>query len=154
VKTCFKCKVAKPLAEFYRHPYMADGHLGKCKECTKADVAENRAKRREQYSEYEKNRNGEPERRAKKLGYLKKHNEKYPEKALARQMVNNAVRDRQLKREPCVYCGDKRSQAHHSDYSKPLDVTWACFKCHREREHGQTVVSEWRGGVDPTKPNG
>ena len=37
-KTCFKCHKSKPLSAFYTHPRMRDGHLGKCKTCTKADT--------------------------------------------------------------------------------------------------------------------
>lgn len=34
-KTCRVCGKEKPLSDFPKHKFMADGYLTKCKECTK-----------------------------------------------------------------------------------------------------------------------
>jgi hypothetical protein len=132
-KRCFKCHLVLPLDAFYRHPMMGDGHLGKCKECAKRDVTENRRKRAEQYSEYDRRRYQEPTRRAYMQSLAKEHARKNPEKHAARRIAGNAIKCGRLVRQPCVECRNQKSEAHHPDYSKPLEVVWLCRRCHMAR---------------------
>ena len=55
------------------------------------------------------------------------------QKIRARWRLQNAIRRGRLERLPCEVCGAK-AQAHHDDYSKPLDVRWLC-KLHHEQVH-------------------
>lgn len=136
LKTCFKCEKELPRTEFYKHPQMGDGLLGKCKECTKADVKARYALTIADRQAYEARRNATPERQAKLRAAHRKHNQNNPEKAHARNAVAFALKMGKIQRQPCEVCGDPKSEAHHEDYAKPLDVKWLCFFHHRVA-HGQ-----------------
>jgi hypothetical protein len=137
-KRCFRCNQVKQIEEFYRGRRMADGHLNKCKECTKRDVSKNYRVRKLQYMAYEQERNRRPERKEKALEYQKTRRANNPNKYKAHCTVNNALRDGNLTKQPCEVCGNPRVEAHHDDYTKPLDVRWLCFEHHRQI-HGQEV---------------
>jgi hypothetical protein len=142
-KICFKCNRRKPLTSFYEHEKMADGHLGKCKTCTKNDVRKNYGETREERSEYERRRYKDPARRKRMIAYQRELRLRNPGKYRARMAVQYAIRVGKLVRQPCLLCRTTvQVQAHHHDYRKPLDVDWLCFKCHREKEHGQVVTTK------------
>lgn len=142
MKTCAGCNATKPLSEFYEAPRSSDGRFGKCKECVKAAVRANRAKRLDYYHAYDRARFQRPERKAQAREAQRRMRARYPEKYAARDAVNNGIRDGRIQRQPCEICGDAKAQAHHEDYSRPLDVRWLCFKHHREVAHGHTVTMD------------
>lgn len=53
---------------------------------------------------------------------------------LAHSAVQVALGNGTLKREICKKCESLETDAHHSDYSKPLDVIWLC-RSHHMQEH-------------------
>jgi ribosomal protein S27AE len=138
-KWCKGCDTEKPLLDFYKYSNGNPLHI--CKECHKASVRANYAEKRAEKSAYERERYKKPARRAKMAEYQRVRRARSPEKYRARTAVGNAIRDGRLVPKPCEDCGStERVQAHHADYSKPLEVRWLCFKCHREHEHGQVVT--------------
>lgn len=126
-KKCFVCSHVKSLQHFYAHKQMADGTLNKCKECCKKDVRKNRKVNIDYYRAYDIKRGS---RRTQETQHeWRKQN---PQKYKAQTMVNNAVRDKRLFKEPCEVCGKRRTHGHHDDYLKPLNVRWLCAIHHRE----------------------
>lgn len=142
MKRCFKCGDQKPLSEFYNHPRMADGHLGKCKTCTKLDSVIRRATNLERIKAYDNSRARLPHR---KEGRKKWRATADKDKMSARVAAIRAYRKGIIKRTPCVECGGKASDMHHPDYSRPLNVVWLCVKCHhakhRKYDYSKTVAS-------------
>ena len=117
VKRCRKCGAVKPLTDFYANSTAADGREGRCKNCSNAY---NRAYSREH-----------PESGRRRTA---KHLREHPEQSVAHVAVRNALKSGELVRQPCEVCGDPDSEAHHEDYSKPLEVRWLCKPHHREAD--------------------
>ena len=129
MKKCFKCNEEKPLSDFYKHAQMADGHLNKCKCCTKKDAYQLRheSDSRERILAYDRARGGR-----QNPSYLKEYRKKYPKKYKAHQIINYAIKSKKLFKEPCIICGSIKAEAHHDDYDKPLNVRWLCSEHHHK----------------------
>jgi hypothetical protein len=50
----------------------------------------------------------------------------------ANKKVSIALRKGMLHAEPCEECGADKTEGHHDDYTKPLDVRWLCRKHHAQ----------------------
>jgi hypothetical protein len=138
MKTCFKCGKSKLLVEFYSHPRMRDGHLNKCKLCTRRDVRAHRKANLEAVRAYDRSRSRTEQRIASAALVTREWRERLPAARVAQHAVGNAMQSMKLTRQPCEVCGAKRVHAHHDDYLKPLDVRWLCAAHHKEHhmKHG------------------
>jgi len=106
--TCIICKEKKPESDFYPNRSRPQGVHSRCKTCDK------RRDRKEYMREY-----------------MAKNQKEHPEKWMARKLARANVT-----KLPCQVCGDDKSEAHHEDYSRPLDVVWLCHKHHFQVERG------------------
>lgn len=107
VKQCVFCLETLPISSFNRHKIMRDGRATRCKKCINT------------------NRNN-----SNRGLYKHRQKMKAPYKYKARRMIDNRIQKGTLLRLPCVICGELKTHAHHSDYSKPLDVMWLCEPHH------------------------
>lgn len=130
IKVCFKCHEPKDIDEFYKHPMMADGRLGKCKECAKADVRSHR-RQNDSVREYDRQRyKNSVERQIAVRLTTDRWREENPEAVKAQGVLAYAIKLGKIVPQPCVVCGAKQVHGHHEDYNKPLDVIWYCAQHH------------------------
>jgi len=168
-KICISCEVEKPLSEFYTHPTMKDGYLGKCKTCHLKACKEARQNRIDEIRERDRNRGRLPHRLEANRRYAKTEEgraakarakaawiERNKNKQAAHRAVTNALRRGLLIRsEYCERCREpEKLQGHHPDYARPLEVLWLCDACHKqihreEREAKRLPSKKPVGSVRP-----
>jgi hypothetical protein len=113
---CSSCKKEKDSSFFHKDIRKKSNCSSYCKECKK--IKDSMYERTFVYSEMMKNR---------KDNWRKK----YPERKNAQAKVFRAIKKGILIKQACFVCGEK-AEAHHPDYSRPLDVVWLCSSHHRQ----------------------
>lgn len=135
LRRCSHCKQALPLDRFAKHS--KQGLQRDCKECRKQIDREYRIRTRDRkLLTQRKWREANPDKYARhiKSAAAKMASGAYEIQKAAREKVARAKRSGRLTQLPCEVCGSAHSQAHHDDYSKPLDVRWLC-KIHHSEIH-------------------
>lgn len=149
-RICEKCKIEKNLeTDFYRQTTQVV-HKGKiyywrsCKLCCstrtanklrenyKNNIPLERAKARAKYRRYMK--------LGKRQEYEKRDQERYPEKHKARRFLRDEVKAGRVKKENCKVCQSPKTEGHHPDYSKPLEVIWFCSRHHAEEHRRMRIL--------------
>ena len=133
-KFCPSCKRVRPVEDFLADAARHDGRQVYCANCWPDYMAQWRKRKSTRAWARAKSR-----RRAR-LPEVKA-------KRWARLFTYLAVRFGYLVRQPCEVCGVTDVEAHHVDYSKPLEVRWLCFQHHGEiHRHTEAIGASGREG--------
>jgi hypothetical protein len=144
-KVCSVCGESKPRSGYYKNSSLGDGLFAECKVCWCARTRAYRAAN-DDVRERDRVRRKQPERSAKLAAAAKQFRRDNPEKTRAYNAVRYALSTGKLVRQPCEVCGDPKSQAHHDDYAKRLDVRWLCARHHAKHHAAMkwTILNdEW-----------
>jgi hypothetical protein len=134
MKKCILCQTEKEESCFYKDAYNKDGLMWRCKECERRFYQQKRARHKKTYCE--KDRRWYKKHRAEVLQKRKEWYLKNRHKRRAHEAVKRALKNGDLLQLPCQFCGAAATEAHHTDYTKPLCVDWLCRSCHQKKHNG------------------
>lgn len=136
-KTCIACGIEKPITEYNKRKSAPDGLQERCRACFSA------YNKRRYASDPERFKAGARKYRSENLENVfatrMRMAEKNPNHKNANEAVGLALKlGHIVKQEWCSGCGcsnkERRIEAHHARYDKPLNVVWLCTPCHRRMD--------------------
>ena len=133
IKKCSSCGSYKNVTKFYKDSGKSSGYDCRCKDCERKRYRLRRQRNKDSFKR--KDRRYYEKHRDKISNKRKDWYRKNKHKILAYEAVKRALYKGDLVRMPCEVCGSMSSEAHHEDYTKPLEVKWLCRK-HHLRVHG------------------
>ena len=142
MKTCKRCDTSLSLDSFHKHSGFKDGRRTICRDCANAESRKYYSEHRE--SHLDSCKDWQRRNMDKVHLYQQTHRKRkrtsdnlykatHPIRVRAQKRLNYAVFKGEVeKKESCQVCGcsDKKTEAHHYDYDKPLEVIWVCTACH------------------------
>ena len=157
-KKCNKCHRELSLGNFYNRADSVDGKRNDCKDCHNqsgwiyARRPEVKKRRRFHVQRYLAKGNNREKSNKRRREYHAKHkdrdyeihkisSDKYRVRQKARHRLRYMVSVGKIVRGLCVICGNPKTQGHHADYTKPLDVQWLCAKHHGETHRKSKIVN-------------
>jgi hypothetical protein len=131
MKVCSSCGTEKPESEYTKRKASKDGLASACRECLKERDAKRYEKEREHRIARHKAYMATPQGKEAHKRATEKWKDANKVRRAAQIILGNALKYKTITRQPCWVCGEK-AEAHHPDYSRPLDVVWLCKKHHKE----------------------
>lgn len=138
-KVCFKCNRLLPLTDYYVHKQMGDGHLNKCKSCTKSDVKK----------DYERKVVDSSWKESERARGRKKYHRLYTDTGKANPTAAkawlNKFPEKKIALNRSSHISKKGFEKHHWSYNEPhwKDIIWLTKKEH-SKAHRFVVYDQER----------
>ena len=159
-KICTTCGIEKGIKSFSKLSLGLYGRRSRCKECTKlyswAYYYKNCERERMRTRIYrlrdvQKWRGYNKQYRQIHKAEISRANKEWKHKMYtieaervkfrARNMAASAARKGRIIKLSCEVCGELKSEGHHEDYSKPLEVRWLCHLHHEAWHHSNQLIA-------------
>jgi len=142
LRRCYVCGQSKQLTAKFFYTNKVPKYHGfrlECKECThKYNISQKRKDIVRKYNISQKGRitaakyiqsvRGRKQR-ARQAAIERR---RYPEKQKARLIIKQEKKMGRLISKPCIICAEIKTEAHHENYYKPMNIIWLCHLHHRE----------------------
>lgn len=132
-KRCGKEKTVENCGQYLRKETRKFYFKSHCKTCCCTKAKQYRFENKEKVRASQRRLQEQDPQRWKEMGNIRNKKRRIRDiaKLETRWRTANLVERGDIPRLPCVYCGNAKTQAHHTNYNDPLLVEWLCHNHHR-----------------------